>query len=71
MFLDLKRQALKEVNFSIDIPENSEIHLESRYSFNIDYDQSMTQCIATLTHETRDSETHEKFKLFVRLNGFF
>lgn len=71
MFIDLKHESLKELNFSINIEETNELELESRYTFNIDYDKDLSSFIATLIHETRDTKHNNEFNIFVKLIGYF
>lgn len=71
MFIDLKHQTLKELNFSVNVPDNDEIHLESQYSFNTDYDEDRTHCVATLILETHDIQKNNKFNISIKLVGFF
>lgn len=67
----LQHQSLKQVDYRAEIPENTEIKLESKYKFNVDYSDDNKHCVATIEHVTKDTESADRFSIIIRLIGYF
>lgn len=68
--LALQHQTVKSVSYSVDIPEGTNIELENSYSFNVDYLENNSRCVATLKHTTRDTQNPERFTAEIHIVGY-
>lgn len=71
MFLALKQQIFKKIHMEVDIKENKDLELESRFSFQINYNEDNSTCIAHLHQEVRNRGTSNEFSVLVEGLGYF
>lgn len=71
MFLNLKQQVFKEIHMEVDIRENKELELESKFSFNVNYNEDNSSCIARLRQEVKSKRDAKEFSILVEGLGHF
>ena len=71
VFIKLKQQAYKEIAMKIDLKENEELELESKFSFNVNYNEDNSMCAACLRQEITQKDNTEKFNILVESLGSF
>lgn len=69
--LTLTNQVFKNINLTIDIKENSNVELNNTFSFNVNYNQENTTCVAVLKQQLTHKEGAEKFSILVEGIGQF
>lgn len=71
VYLNLKKQFFKEITLKVDIKENTELELESTFSFNVNYNEDNTSCVACLKQELHCRSVPEAFNIVVESLGQF
>ena len=71
VYLTLQHQSFKSIQMNVDIKENSEIELESTFSFGISYNDDNTACIAELKQVLQHKNNPEKLSISVEERGHF
>ena len=71
MFLSLKQIVFKEIHMEVDIIENKELELESKFLFNVNYNDDNSSCIARLRQEVVSKKNTKEFNITVEALGNF
>lgn len=71
VYLTLQHQHFKNIQMSVDIKENSEIELDSTFSFNISYNEDNTACIAELKQVLQHKVDPREMSIVVEGNAHF
>lgn len=71
VYLTLQHQSFKSIQMNVDIKENSEIELESTFSFGISYNDDNTACIAELKQVLQHKNNPEELSISVEERGHF
>lgn len=71
VYLTLQHQSFKSIQMNVDIKENSEIELESTFSFGISYNDDNTACIAELKQVLQHKNNPEELSISVEERGRF
>ncbi len=71
VYLTLQHQSFKNIQMNVDIKEDSEIELESTFSFGISYNEDNTACIAKLQQVLRHKNDPEELSILVEERGHF
>lgn len=71
VFLNLKQQVFKELNMVMTVEKNTEMQIDSRFSFNVQYADKNEFCVATLRQELVYRDDPNKFHIIVESIGNF
>ncbi len=71
MFLSLKQVVFKEIHMEVDIRENKELELENKFSFDVNYNNDNSLCIAHLRQEVASKNNTKEFNIIVDALGNF
>lgn len=71
VYLTLNQQIFKEISLKVDIKENSQLELQSSYSFNVSYNEDNSLCVAKLKQELKCPDNPEMFSIAVECHGHF
>lgn len=71
VYMSLKHQVFKEVHMKIDIKEESQLEIESTFSFNVNYNEDYSSCIASLRQEVKLKNNPSKFSIVVEGLGHY
>lgn len=71
VYLKLKQVVYKEIFMKVDFQENTQIEIECSFSFNVNYSDDNTACIAKLRHELVCKEDPNQFRIAVEAHGLF
>ncbi len=71
VYLTLQHQNFRNIQMNIDIQENSEIEIESTFSFNISYNEDNTACIAEIKQELQHKSKPEELSIVITGKAHF
>ena len=71
VYMNLKRLFFQEIHMKVDIKENMELEVESTFSFNVNYNEDDTSCVACLKQELNSKNIPEAFSVVVECIGQF
>ncbi len=71
VFLKLQQQAFRKVDMVVNIGAQSDMELESSFSFSMDYNEDNSQCAARLNYDIHLKEAPEKLKVIVECLGVY
>lgn len=71
VYLSLDRQTFKEVQMQIEIKEDTQIEVMTRYSFDVRYSDDNSSCLAHLRQEAKSKDDSSKFYILVDGLGQF
>lgn len=71
VYLTLQRQNFNNIQLKIDLKENSEIEIESTFSFNVNYNEDNSACIAELKQMLRHKADPEQLSILAEVRGQF
>jgi len=71
VYLTLQHQSFKNIQMKVDIKEDSEIELESTFSFGINYNDDNTVCIAEFKQVLQHKKNPDELSISVEEIGHF
>lgn len=71
VFLSLNHQLFKAIHLEVDIKENTQLELESSFSFNVNYNEDNSLCVACLHQELKCKNSPQLFSAIVECVGHF
>ncbi len=71
VYLNLQHQVFKEIHLSVNIQKGMKLEVESTFSFNVNYVEKDTKCIACLKQEIKEKTDSSKFSVSVEGIGIF
>ena len=71
VYLTLLHQSFKNIHMSIDLKEDSQVEIESNFSFNINYNEDNTSCIAELKQILTHKTDPQQLNILVESKGQF
>lgn len=71
VYLSLQRQNFTGVQMKVDLKADTEIELESTFSFNVNYNDDNSGCIAELSQKVRQKSNPDEFNIVVDCRGQF
>lgn len=71
VYINLYQQIYKKLHMEADAKENMQIVLDSTFSFNVNYNEDNTECIACLLQNIKCKENPSIFNIVVECLGKF
>lgn len=71
VYLSLQRQRFHTIQMNVDLIENTEIEVESSFSFHVNYNEDRSACVAELKQALRDKSNPEQLNILVGISGQF
>ena len=71
VYLTLQNQSFRNIQMKVDLKENTEIEIESKFSFNINYNEDDTVCIAEIKQILQHKTDPEQLEIIVEGSGQF
>lgn len=71
VYLTLQHQSFKNIQMKVDLKENTEIEIESTFSFNVGYNDDNSVCVAELKQVLQHKADPEQLSIVVEGKGQF
>lgn len=71
VYLSLQHQNFTGIQLKVDLKADTEIELESAFSFNVNYNNDDSGCIAELTQKVHQKSNPDEFNIVVTCRGQF
>lgn len=71
VYLSLQHQNFTSIQMKVDLKADTEVELESSFSFNVNYNDDNTGCIAELIQKVSQKSNPDEFNIVVDCRGQF